>query len=175
MDALARNIFDVIEEGQLKLGYRRETVRLYYPLASLNAFLGANHDRAQMREALLRFAAEHRQILGEIEISAKGDRFCLAIPPEGAENVHAQLDENGFLAEFIRAIERHGATIDDLLAVFRRHSGDVVMQPLHNGEFDYLVYFADGKPDAYRYCIAEEPCHMTYHRFTPTDYEAFGF
>ena len=175
MEPLAQNMFDVIEEGQLKLGYRRETVRLYYPLASLNAFLGANYDRAQILAALQRFAGENRQTLGEIGISVKGDRFCLAIAPEGVERVHAQLDENGFLAEFIRAIERHGVTIDDLLAVFRRHSDSVVMQPLHNGEFDYLVYFADGVPDAYRYCIAQEPCHMTYHRFTKADYEAFGF
>ena len=175
MDALARNIFDVIEEGQLKLGYRREAIRLYYPLASLNAFMNATLDRAQMHEALARFARRHRETFGEIAVSSKGDRFCLTVPPEGVEAVHAHIDESGFLAEFIRAIERHGATIDDLLAVFRRHSERVVMTPLHNGEFDYLIYFDDGVPDAYRYCIAEEPCHMTYHRFTQADYEAFGF
>ena len=175
MEALLRNIFDVIEEGQLKLGYRREAIRLYYPLASLNAFMNASCDRMQMHEALSRFAQRHRDVFGEIAVSSKGDRFCLTVPPEGVEAVHARANENGFLAEFIRAIERHGATIDDLLAVFRRHSRHVVAQPLNNGEFDYLVYFADGVPDEYRYCIACEPCHMTYHRFTKADYEAFGF
>ena len=175
MEALARNIFDVIEEGQFKLGYREEAIRLYYPLASLNAFMDASFDSAQMREALARFAMRHRETFGEIAVSSKGDRFCLTVPPEGVEAVHTRANENGFLAEFIRAIERHGTTIDDLLAVFRRHSQHVVAQPLHNGEFDYLVYFADGVPDAYRYCIAQEPCHMTYHRFTKADYDAFGF
>ena len=175
MQALAQNIIDVLEEGQLKLGYRREAVRLYYPLASLNAFFASSYDRARMHDALTRFAEAHRDTFGDIAISRKGDRFCLTIPPEGVERVHANLDEHGFLAEFIRAIERHGTTLEELLAVFRRYSDDVIMQPLHNGEFDYLIYFAGGKPDAYRYCIAEEPCHLTYHRFTKADYEAFGF
>ena len=175
MDALSQNIFDVIEEGQLKLGYRREAIRLYYPLASLNAFFAAAYDRAQMHEALLRFAKEHRDAFGEIAVSSRGDRFCLTVPPEGVEFVHSHADESGFLAEFLRAISRHGATVDDLLAVFRRHSDRVVVKSLHNGEFDALIYFEDGVPDAYRYCIAKEPCHLTYHRFTKADYDAFGF
>ena len=175
MDALAKNIFDVIEEAQLKLGYRRETLCLYYPLSSLNALMGVSLGSAQMLDALAAFVQENRACFGDIAVSAKGNRFCLSVPPEGAQYVHEHTDENGFLAEFIRAIERHGATIEDLLAVFRRHSNRVVVERLQGGEFDYLVYFADGVPDAYRYCIADEPCHMTYHRFTQTDYEAFGF
>ena len=58
---------------------------------------------------------------------------------------------------------------------FRRHGEHVHVEALHNGEFDWLVYFEDGKPDAYCYCIADEGCHLTYHRFTKEDYEAFGF
>lgn len=175
MHPLAQNLFDAIEEGQLKLGYRPETLRLYYPLASLNALMGASLDRAQMREALARFAQDHRETFGEIAVSNRGDRFCLAVPPEGAAFVHSRTDEQGFLAEFIRTVGRHGATIYELLAVFRRHSDHVVVRRLEGGEFDYLVYFEDGQPDAYRYCIAEEPCHLTYHRFTEADYDAFGF
>ena len=175
MEPLAQNIFDVIEEGQLKLGYRREAIQLYYPLASLNAFMGMSLDRSGMQKALERFSQRHSELFGEIAVSSKGDRFCLAVPAEGVEYVHAHCDESGFLCEFIRAVERHGATIDDLLAVFRRHSEHVVVQPMQGAEFDYLVYFGDGVPDAYRYCITEEPCHMTYHRFTQADYEAFGF
>jgi hypothetical protein len=44
-----------------------------------------------------------------------------------------------------------------------------------HGEFDYLVYFEDGVPDDYRYCITDEGCHLIYHRFTPEDYEDFQF
>ena len=175
MDALSQSLFDAIEEGQLKLGYRREAIRLYYPLASLNALLGSAHDRAQMADALRAFAAAHRDVFGEIAVSSRGDRFCLTVPPEGVAYVHSRADEHGFLAEFLRAISRHGATIDDVLAVFTRHSRHVVFKPLSGGEFDYLLYFEDGVPDAYRYCIAKEPCHLTYHRFTKADYDAFGF
>lgn len=175
MDALAQNVFDMLEEGQLKLGYRREAVRLYYPLSSLNALLGASHDRAGMLDALAAFSRENAGFFGPIAVSARGDTFCLTVPPEGSEAVHARADAHGFLAEFLRVVSRHGATMDEALAVFRRHSDRVVVEPLDCADFDVLVYFADGKPDAYRYCIAREPEHLTYHRFTQADYEAFGF
>ena len=113
--------------------------------------------------------------LGEIEVSRKGERFCLAVGPKGAAWVHEHTDPSGFLADFIAAIGRHGCTMDELLAIFRRHGERVHVEALHNGEFDWLGYFEDGKPDAYCYCIADEGCHLTYHRFTKEDYEAFGF
>ena len=117
----------------------------------------------------------YRIELGEIEVSRKGERFCLAVGPKGAAWVHEHTDPSGFLADFIAAIGRHGCTMDELLAIFRRHGGHVHVEALHNGEFDWLVYFEDGRPDAYCYCIADEGCHLTYHRFTKEDYEAFGF
>ena len=175
MDRLLQSIVDALEEGQLKLGYRREAVRLYYPLSSLNALLGASYGGEEMERALARFAAAHRDALGELGVSRKGDRFCIAVPPEGAAYVHAHTDENGFLAELIRTVSRHGATLDDVLAVFRRQSDRVLVTPMRNGEFDYLVRFEDGVPNAYYYCIALEPEHVSYHRFTREDYESFGF
>jgi len=33
----------------------------------------------------------------------------------------------------------------------------------------------DGKPDDYRYCVVVEGNHVTYHRYTPEDYNDFGF
>lgn len=174
-DALGQSVVDAIEEGQLKLGYREETIRLYYPLSSLCTLLHREMDAEQMTRALAEFAGQARGELGEIEVSRRGDRFCLAVGPQGAAWVHAHTDKNGFLADFIAAIGRHGCTMDELLAVFRRHGGHVRVEALHNGEFDWLVYFEDGKPDAYCYCIADEGCHLTYHRFTRADYEAFGF
>ena len=74
------------------------------------------------------------------------------------------------------AVERaNSCTMDELLAVFNRYGDRVHVEELHNGEFDWLISFEDGQPDAYRYCIADEGCHLTYHRFTKEDYEAFGF
>lgn len=37
---LENSIIDVIKEEQAKLGYRKEEIRLYYPLSSLDHFLG---------------------------------------------------------------------------------------------------------------------------------------
>lgn len=174
-DALKRSIVDAIEEGQLKLGYREETIRLYYPLASLCTLLQKELSAAEMTRALEAFSQANAAELGAIEVSNRGGRFCLAVGPKGASWVHEHTEKDGFLADFIAAIGRHGCTMDELLAVFRRHSDCVRVEALHNGEFDWLVYFEDGKPDAYRYCIADEGCHLTYHRFTEADYRAFGF
>ena len=41
-EVLIKNIIDQVKEAQIKLGYARETVRLYYPVASLNLMLGTN-------------------------------------------------------------------------------------------------------------------------------------
>lgn len=175
MDRLAKNLLDTLEEGQLKIGYRRESVRLYYPLASLCALLGETMSRERMREALVRFSQAHRETFGDIAVSNRGDRFCLEIPEQGTAYAHAHTDPDGFLAQFLAAVSRPGATLDEVIAVFRRHSDHVAVRRLSGGEFDALVCFEDGVPDDYRYCIACEPGHLSYHRFTPEDYDAFGF
>ena len=36
---LERSLIDIVKEEQAKLGYRKEEVRLYYPLSTLNHFL----------------------------------------------------------------------------------------------------------------------------------------
>ena len=54
--ALETNIIDMIEEQQLKLGYLNETVRLYYPLSSLNRFFGTTDDEKMMTKRLEQFA-----------------------------------------------------------------------------------------------------------------------
>lgn len=174
-DRLRQNIIDVIEEGQIKLGYRPETIRLYYPLDSLNLFMGEALGAEGMLEALKAFAQEMAADFGQIEISRRGKRFCIAVPSEGAAYVHERIDPNGFLSEFIAMIARHGTTIEDVIALFERHSDCVRVEELHNGEFDYLIRFEDGRPDAFCYCLTDEGCHLTYHRFTKEDYEAFGF
>lgn len=174
-DKLRKSIVDAVQEGQLKLGYRSETIRLYYPLASLCLLTEKEMSAEDMTAALEKFAGENERELGRIEVSRKGERFCLAVPPQGAQWVHEHTDLNGFLADFIRTIGRHGCTMEELLAQFHKHSDHVRVEELHNGEFDWLIEFEDGDPDEYRYCIADEGGHLTYHRFTREDYEAFGF
>lgn len=39
-EKLEKNLMDVVLEEQAKLGFRREKIRLYYPLSTLNHLLG---------------------------------------------------------------------------------------------------------------------------------------
>ena len=129
----------------------------------------------RMSELLAEFSKKTVQTLGGVEISNKGERFCIAIPPSGVDYVHEHTNGSEFISSFIETIGKHGCTIDELLQQFHRYSDHVHVERTTHGEFDYLVYFEDGVPDDYRYCITDEGCHLIYHRFTPEDYEDFQF
>lgn len=174
-EKLEKNIIDLIEEQQLKLGYLKETVRLYYPLSSLNNFLDTDCDVDGMGAILNEFGEKTIETLGGIAVSNHNERFCIAIPPKGAEYVHNNLNKDGFLAQLINVVRKHGCTFDEVLEVFNGNSSHVHVEQMSNGEFDYLVYFEDNQPDDFRYCISVEGEHVIYHRYTPEDYEEFGF
>ncbi len=171
---LEKNICDVIKEEQIKLGYREETIRLYYPLKSLNRFLRTDYTIEAMLEAMEGFSKAVEETLGTVEVSNRGERFCLKFLPQASEYVHTHTAQDGFLYDFIHTISRHGSTIDDVLAQFRAYSDCVHVEKANHGEFDYLVYFEDGNPDDFRYCLTDEGCHIIYHRYTQEDYDDLG-
>ena len=175
MEKLENNIIDSIEEQQLKLGYLKETVRLYYPLSSLNRFLDIDCGIKEMESILQEFSRETKKKLGGITITKKGERFCIAVQTSGAEYIHQNLNKSGFLARLIQVVGKHGSTLEEVLEVFYQFSDQVRVKQMVNGEFDYLVYFDNHQPDDYRYCISVEAEHIIYHRYTPEDYEDFGF
>ena len=41
--------------------------------------------------------------------------------------------------------------------------------------WQYLIYFEDGEPDEFYYCLDDDDFGVTYHRFTKEDYIDFGF
>jgi hypothetical protein len=172
---LEQNICDVIKEDQIKLGYQKEVIRLYYPISSLNHFLKADLDVCGMRRTLEAFCGTVSETLGRIEVSNEGERFCFCFPPEASEYIHTHTPQTGFLYDFIAAVSRHGATIDEVIRQFQKYSDHVHVEKKANGEFDYLVYFEDGQPDSFRYCLTDEGCHIIYHRFTVEDYADFQF
>ena len=174
-DALLDNLADTVREFQIKLGSAREAVGVYYPPESLNRLLGTALDEAGLATLLADFAAYAGERLGPVAVSAEAGRFCLRVSEEGAARASQTVTDSGFLRAFIEAVSAPGPSIESLLAVFRRYSDQVVCRELKNGEFDYLVYFEDGKPDDYRYCIEFEGPMAVYHRFTPADYEALSF
>lgn len=169
--ALERSIIDLIQEFEIKLGYSKQTLRLFFPEKSLCNLLGC--DMAALDGALGEFPGH--TILGDVKFLREDDgRRCAVIPDNGVARVHESFGGSGFLSEFIAATLDCTRGIDDILAVFRRY-GDVVCESMDNGEFDYLVYFKNGLPDSYRYCIKLGHGHASYHRFTKEDYADFGF
>jgi hypothetical protein len=193
--ALEKNLMDIIAEQQLKLGYRKEPVRLYYPVSSLRNLLYAHGEKKADTDSDEK-EAEYRKLkniitayfndegaaspLNGLEISNKGERFCLTVSPEGSEYVHNRLisediPEVKFLRSFLECVSHHNISLEDILAVFKSCSDAVKCESTDIPDFDYLIYFADGFPDEYMYCIKFEGEHAIYHRFTKLDYVDFNF
>lgn len=170
---LEKNITDVVKEQQAKLGYRKESIRLYYPLSSLNHFFSGAYDTEGMKKLLKEFPSSVCSSLGEIKISVSGDRFCFLISQEGTEYVHNTLKDKEFIVDLVKMVSRHGCTMEEIQKLFRQYSDHIRFQKADNNEFDYLICFEDGDDD-YLYCFKEEGCHITYHRFLPEDYRDLG-
>ncbi len=172
---LEQNIYDVIKEEQIKLGYRKEAIRLYYPIQSLNRFLKADLTISEMKTALKNFCETIKDKLGETKVSNDGERFCLSFSPEASEYIYLSTEQGGFLYDFISTISRHNISIEDVISQFKKYSNKVHIEKMTNSEFDYLIYFEDGIPDAFRYCLTDEGGHIIYHRYTIEDYNDFNF
>ncbi len=175
MNTLEQNLSGVIAEMALKLGLTGVPLSLNYPCASLGRMLGVADDPQALQPALDAFFAARADLFGAAEAVPHEDGFCLTIPAEGVARVMSQAPAAAFLRDLIQTAQTPGATADDLLAAFRRHSDRVHVEPVDNDEFDLLVYFEDGVPDGFRYCIDRHDGFASYHRFSREDYEAFGF
>ena len=176
-EPLRKNLIDVIKESQIKIGYSNTAVGLYYPLSSLNILLDTNYDMNEMESVLLKFSDFTKGTLGELEITSDEQRFCIRVPAQGVTYVHKEAPDNKFLCEFISLLGDHSkkVNIDMILDIFKKYSDDVKCLEMNDDEFDYLIYFKNGIPDDFRYCVKLEHGHATYHRFTPSDFEDFGF
>ena len=75
-ERLEKSLIDLVKEEQAKLGYRKEMIRLYYPLSSLNHFMETNADSEEMQELLADFpkAAEDGRYRSIVPFSFRQDR-----------------------------------------------------------------------------------------------------
>lgn len=164
---------DMILEEQLKLGYEKETIRFYSPCTSVGHILGLKDCTADaVMQALVPFASYAEDTLGEIGVtSCSGERICFLIPVQGATYVHEHWNENPFLEALIQCFGRHGITLSDVQEVFAKFSKQVTCIHIGSDDFDDVLFFADGKPDAYRYCVKFDAGHAFYHRFLKEDFE----
>lgn len=179
-ERLERNICDNIIEAQLKLGYEKLPLSLNYTLSSLGNLLGRKMDAADMQYVLFQFALYVQPALGQLTFRPIKDGFCITVPEEGTAFVHENCGGDGFMKDFIDIVRGHCSSVEQVLDVFRKYSGNVSAEEVNNGEFDYLVRFSDGIPDEYLYCLSVEEeidgsVHVTYHRFIKEDYEELGF
>ena len=155
LKALEKDICYVIKEEQIKLGFRKESISLYYPLSSLNSIL----------------ETECNAEFGDIDVSVKGERFCIKLPDTASEYVNNTTEKTGFLYDLIATVSRHGITIEDVKKVFEGYSSHVHFETMEHEEFNYLIYFEDGTPDDSYYCFTEEGGHLIYHRFSKNAYK----
>lgn len=171
---LEKVLCDTLKEEQIKLGYAKETIRLYYPMSSLAHILEEDTiDMPKMDEALNIFAEIVENKLGKLQISHKGDRYCILIPPMGSEYIHEVYEDNPFLVALIDLVRKHDCSLEDIVKLFKSFSEEVICEKSETDEFDYVIYFADNKMDDYRYCIKFDHGHTVYHRFTPKDFSQF--
>ena len=173
-ERLEKSLIDLVKEEQAKLGYRKEMIRLYYPLSSLNHFMETNADSEEMQELLADFPKAAEDIFGEVGITHAKDRFCFALSEKASEYVHENMKPNEVIKELVELVAKHGCTMEDIEVLFRSHSDKIVAEPMDNGEFDRMIRFEEGE-DKYYYCFKDEGCHIIYHRFLPEDYADFGF
>ncbi len=174
LESLITNMTDQIKEAQLKLGYARETMRLYYPLSSLNAILETEESDIREMVKSIRYELEKKkQADVKASVTSGGDRIVFTIMPEFVEYVHLNEPDPPFLKELIQLFkEKHCCTKEDIVAVFEKYGPYECRQMPEDMDFDYVIYFKDNSIDSYCYCIREEMGHTIYHRFTKADFEA---
>lgn len=173
---LEKNLINVMKEAQIKLGYDGNALRMNYTVSSLNNLLDTDLSAGEMKDALSGFCRAVEDRLGGIDVTVKDENiltFC--IPAQGTQYVHDHIDSSEFIVEFINAVGGHDCTMEKIIGIFRRHSDKVHIEQIDNDEFNYLIYFEDGVPDDFLYCINDDGLHITYHRFTEADYHDFGF
>lgn len=174
IDRFMENIMEQIKEAQLKLGYAKEVIRLYFPTASLCRLLQVQWRNGE--ELLAALSAEKRfeaTALGTIRFArCKDDRIEVCVAPEGAEYVHDNVPDPPFLVSIIELFQKkHDLTIEEICACFARFGKPYVCEKMEPGtDFDYVLYFPEHQPDSWYYCVRTEMGHTIYHRFTEEDY-----
>lgn len=168
---LEKNVIDIIHEWQVKLGYTEETIHVYYNLDSLEHLVGIPFKTKEDAKAfLIEWRSSVKEHLGEIKLSNKGERFCIAVPGAGTCYVYENKQGNTFLLKLMEVIRKEDCNIDDVLEIFKGVSSDVICEKADGQEFDYVVYFKDKAIDGFRYCFSFGELGAFYHRFSEYDY-----
>lgn len=132
-------------------------------------------DKNAITERLKRALAEPELLkLGKITATPLKDRVVLVLSAETVKYIHDNFQPSEFLKSLVELFSaRHGITMENVLELFNRFSSDYVCEKMPEGsDFDFAIHFSDTDIDGFYYCIKDEFGHMTYHRFTESDYLA---
>lgn len=176
-ETLEKHIFDTIKEWQMKIGYREESMKLYYPDISLIELLELESEttKEQLNQALEDFCIAENEKLGEIVISNAKDRYCIDVPVKGCSYIAKNVPDFAFLKDFLGVITTPGNTLEHVRACFdsyaRENNAQYVEMDRREEGLGYVFFFDRKELDEYVYCIEADEFGLTYHRFTKTDYE----
>lgn len=163
LDDLEDRVISTIQEMQVKLGQSPGAVTLYLPLDCLDGDADAE---------LSRFREHVRPGLGDVVCTVEGDRVRITVPEEGCRYV-ARLPVSPVLTAMVDAVMSR-ESLDGIRARLAGISSGLVWEEVDGDGFDHIAYFDDGT-DPYIYCIDSDCGPITYHRFSRSDYAAFGF
>ncbi len=166
---LKQNICDTVKEWEIKIGYRKEEIQLYYPEESLLELLETNQENLKFR--LEEFCKEVQGEWGEVLIYETGEkgRYCVRIPAQGVSYIHVNIPENVFLKEFLKTVTTAGARLEDICNIFYKFSEDVIIHKAEEREWG--IWFKEKEIDSYVYYVEEDEFGLEYHRFTQEAYQ----
>lgn len=161
---LKTNICDAVKECEIKLGYRKEAINLYYPESALLELLETDQDT--LPEKIADFCHSVEKEMGNVTIAETQEtgRYCVSVSAEGVEYVHRNVIASPFMIAFVQEIHKPGMKKEDIVDLFYEFSRDVVVERVE--EKEWAVYFRDVNVDAYVYYMEEDDFGMQYHRFT---------
>lgn len=167
IDRLEKNIQDQVIEAQIKLGYISETMRLYYPLDSLNAMLETDIETTE------KMCVQLTERTSVFSFSVHQDRIEVNVPAEYVSYVYETCDKPKFLVKLITLFQNHHLNLEQVQDVFGEFGRYICRKMPEEADFDYVLYFEDESVDEYYYCIKMEMDHLIYHRFSKADYYRF--
>lgn len=170
---LENNIFYVIKEQEIKLGYIKADTRLFYPLKSLNFLLETNLNLDTVILKLNSYFNKNNIYRG-ITASQSNEKIRLDIPSNIVEYIHnLEAVSSNFLNEFTALIQKENISFIEIFKLFNKYSSTIIKK-IDSKDFDYIVYFKNQKPDDFIYCFKQESKYISYHRFTKNDFNELG-
>lgn len=173
-DLFLQNIVDQVKEAQIKLGYEKEIIRLYYPIEEMEDII---EDSFDINSFIKKYSESDNEGIGPLSITKLNKRLEVCVMPDGVEFIYKNIASPLFLTDFIDLFRKnHHLSLSDIKQIFEKYSTDYICIDMNDTEdFDYMLRFKDSTIDAYYYCIKFEMGHTIYHRFTKAAYLRNGW